>query len=76
MKPTIDYYNSQFQMGDLLLNYGVSAKDFSNEEIKTLRTMLEDYLMSGSAEPLMIDLKTIYLLIQGADEASYLLYAL
>jgi len=72
MKPTIDYYNQNEQMGDLLISNGVSIKkDFSDEEREKLKNELEAY-MSGSGELITIDLKKFNLVIKGADEASNL----
>lgn len=73
MKPTINYYYQDKQMGDLLNSMGVSIQnDFSDKELEKLKNDLEHY-MSGSGESEMtIDLKKFYLVIKGADEAGYL----
>lgn len=73
MKPTIDYCQSNFQMGDLLKSMNVSIRDdFSDFERKKLKNHLEYYMTSGSTEPIKIDLKKFYIRIKGTDEASYL----
>lgn len=74
MKETIDYSKSAKQMGDLLISMGVSIEnDFSDEERKDLRRCLEQYMSSNACRrPLTLDMKKFYLIICGADEASYL----
>lgn len=69
----VDYAVSEYGMGDLLRAYGISLKeDFTEKERKKLRKKLEDYMIRSEGEKLHIDLKKIVLVIQGADEASYL----
>ena len=73
MKKIINYGHSDLQMGDLLKENGVNiSKDFSAFEKKILANTLERYMTSGCADLLKLDLKSFYLLIKGADEASYL----
>ena len=73
MKPTVSYVDSEFQMGDLLTHYRVPFEEFTDDELESLRDKLMDYMScSHNNEELKIDLKSIYLVIKGADEASYL----
>ncbi len=73
MKQTIEYYNQNKQMGDLLISMGVSIRDdFSNKELNDLRMMLEEYMSGDSKSKITIDLKKFNLVIKGADEASCL----
>lgn len=73
MKPTIDYYSQDQQMGDLLALMNIDiGRDFSDKEQENLRQRLENYMRSDSCSPLKIDLKKFILEIQGADEAGYL----
>lgn len=73
-KISIDYIDSPYPMGELLEVMGVSIKeDFSTVERKKLATYLADY-MSGKcgSDQVSIDMKKFFLIIKGADEASYL----
>lgn len=74
MGDVINYFYSEKQMGDLLKSMNVSIKDdFSDEEREKLRKYLESYMTSNAChKSVKIDLKKFYLVIRGADEASYL----
>ena len=71
---TIDYYTQPLQMGDLLAVQGVSFEDYSHWKVAKLRRKIEKYMDSGKSEkPLIVNLKTFKLAIQGSDEAAILL---
>lgn len=73
MKQTIDYVQSEMQMGDLLETMEVSIKnDFSVKERMQLKKSLEDYMSGKADKSLTIDLKKFLLVVKGSDEASYL----
>jgi hypothetical protein len=74
MKPTIDYYSQDQQMGDLLSLRNVFIKsDFSYKERESLRKQLENYMMHYSEHRIEIDLKKFILQLKGVDEVGYLL---
>ena len=76
MKPTVSYVDSEFQMGDLLTHYRVPFEEFTDDELESLRNNIIDYMKFRPCEEIKVDLKSIYLLIKGEDEASMLLYYL
>ena len=70
----IDYYTQPLQMGDLLAVQGVHFEDYPHWKVAKLRRKIEKYMDSGKAEkPLIVNLKTFKLVIQGSDEAAILL---
>ncbi len=71
---SIDYYTQHLQMGDLLDSQGVSFEDYPHWKVTKLRKKIEKYMDSGKSEkPLIVNLKTFKLIIQGSDEAAILL---
>ncbi|KAF5053701.1 hypothetical protein DSECCO2_395710 [anaerobic digester metagenome] len=74
MKPTIDYFSQDQQMGDLLASMNVFIGiDFTFKERETLRKQLENYMMHFSENILEIDMKKFILKLKGVDEVGYLL---
>lgn len=77
MKEVVSYQSFNRSMGELLSAMNVSLEvDFTPSERESLRNHLESYIKkigSNGSDPFSIDMKTLYLRIQGVDEASYLL---
>lgn len=74
MKPTIDYYSQDQQMGDLLSLMNVSIEnDFSDKEQESLWIQLENYMIRCSEKMIEIDMKKFILQLKGVDEVGYLL---
>ena len=71
-KPKIDYAIQFQQMGDLLNCFNVSFSNWRNQEKNKLKKQLEQYMGCFSQSAITIDLKTVRIVIQGSDEASYL----
>ena len=80
MKKIIDYMEFSSNMEELLNEMKVSiSEDYTLTERESLREYLESYIKrmgSNGSESITYDMGKFYLRIQGADEASYLLYLL
>ncbi|HCW74725.1 MAG TPA: hypothetical protein DHM90_14140 [Clostridiaceae bacterium] len=77
-KDTVNYYSSPYQIGDLIEKMGLKIKeDFSEFERKELKKHLEGYMRGEyESDEIKIDMKKFFLIIKGADEASYLYHYL